>query len=229
MLKRIFHRPDGAPRFGEYVESKPVLSVLSLLSWPRRKIRALYRWVVGWSESRQAERALGGIAFAESSFFPIPPDPLLIAMVTAHPAKFLRYAAICTLSSTVGGMFGYFIGVALFGTVGQWIIDTYGLQAAFGTIAERYEANAFLTVFAAGFTPIPYKVITVAAGVFRIDFLPFVLASILGRGGRFFLVAFLMHHFGKRYKDSIEKYIDVLSLLFVLLLVAGFLVIKHFA
>lgn len=227
MFRRIFRRADGAPRFAEYIESKPVLFILASIEWPRRKIRALYRWVVGWAETKQAEKALAGISFVESSFFPIPPDPLLIAMVTVHPVRFLRFATICTLSSVVGGMFGYLIGIALFGTVGQWIVDTYGLQEAFFIIGSRYEANAFLTVFTAGFTPIPYKLITIAAGVFQINFVVFVIASILGRGGRFFLVAFLMHHFGRRYKDSIEKYIDVLSLAFVAVLVLGILAIRY--
>jgi membrane protein YqaA with SNARE-associated domain len=116
------------PRFQAFIESKPMLFVLSCIAWPRKIIRKLYGWVVGWAETKRAEQALAGIAFAESSFFPIPPDPLLIAMIMAKPASFLRHAAICTLASVFGGMLGYVIGLLLFSTVGAWIVDTYHLQ-----------------------------------------------------------------------------------------------------
>lgn len=217
----------SSPRFRAFIESKPILFTLSFIAWPRKVIRQLYRWVVGWAETKQAEQALGAISFAESSFFPIPPDPLLIAMVMAKPAKFLRYATVCTLSSVLGGIGGYAIGLLFFETMGRWIIDTYHLQEKFVYIGTRYDESAFLTVFTAAFTPIPYKLITVAAGVFQINFFMFVVASIIGRGMRFYLVAFLMHKLGGRYKDSIEKYIDVLSIAFVALLVLGFLSLKY--
>lgn len=216
---------SNAPRFSSFLALKPVALFISLFNWPRRMIRSLYSWVVGWAQTPQAEKALGGIAFAESSFFPIPPDPLLIAMVISQPAKFLRYAIICTSGSVVGGLFGYFIGAVLFGTIGQWIIDTYHLEAAFVAVSDRYNQNAFLTVFTAAFTPIPYKIITITAGVFHIQFISFIIASVLGRGTRFFLVAFFMHYFGRRYKDTIEQYIDIFSLIFVALLVLGFVLI----
>lgn len=226
MSESIQGRRD-APRFQRFVESKVMLRALSLLGWPRKKIRALYAWVVGWAETRRAEQALSAIAFAESSFFPIPPDPLLIAMVMAKPGRFLRHAFICTISSVFGGILGYGIGIALFGTVGMWIVNTYGLEEEFAAIGVRYEENAFLAVFAAAFTPIPYKLITIAAGVFRIDFIAFLFASIIGRGTRFFFVAFLVHHLGLRYKDSIEKYIDIISIGFVVVLVLGFMALKY--
>lgn len=231
MIKKFSERykkyREASPRFSEFVESKPVLFCLSVFAWPSRTVKRLYRWMVGWAGTKYGEQALAGIAFAESSFFPIPPDPLLIAMVVTHPAKFLRFAVICTLSSVVGGIFGYIIGVGLFGTVGMWLVETYHLQDAFLIIEQKYSENAFLTVFTAGFTPIPFKLITIAAGVFHVHFLVFVLAALLGRGSRFFLVAYLMHHFGKRYKDVIEKYVDIFSLAFVILLVAGFFAIKY--
>ena len=183
--------------------------------------------MVGWAGTKYGEQALAGISFAESSFFPIPPDPLLIAMVVTHPAKFLRFATICTLSSVAGGIFGYIIGVGLFGTVGVWLIETYHLQEEFLLIEQKYAENAFLTIFTAGFTPIPFKLITVAAGVFQVNFFVFVLAALIGRGSRFFLVAYLMHHFGKRYKDVIEKYVDILSIAFVVILILGFVAMKY--
>jgi membrane protein YqaA with SNARE-associated domain len=215
------------PRLKAFLSSKPLLALVAILKWPRNSIRKMYNWVVGWSESKNAERALGGIAVAESSFFPIPPDPLLIAMTTVQPKKYLRFATICTVGSVIGGLIGYAIGVGLFESVGQWIINTYGLQEQFVRAGELFEANAFFAVLIAGFTPIPYKIIAISAGVFQINLVTFIIASIIGRGGRFFLVAFAMHHFGKRYKDKIEKYIDLLSLAFVALLILGFVALRY--
>jgi membrane protein YqaA with SNARE-associated domain len=215
-----------ANNFRSFMQTRPMLWFLGLFGGTRRLIRRMYGWVISWAEKPQAEKALGGIAVAESSFFPIPPDPLLITMVLARPKKYLRFALICTLGSVFGGMLGYLIGVGLFETVGQWIIDTYHLQEDFITVGELYAGSAFLALFTAAFTPIPYKLFAIAAGVFTISFPVFVIASILGRGGRFFLVAFLMHHFGKRYKDKIEKYVDVLSVAFVALIILGVLAVR---
>lgn len=215
------------PKLKSFLKTKPLLSLLAVLEWPRTTVRKLYAWVVGWSESKHAERALGSIAVAESSFFPIPPDPLLIAMTTVQPKKYLRFATICTAGSVIGGLIGYAIGVGLFESVGQWIINTYGLQEQFVRAGELFEANAFVAVLIAGFTPIPYKIIAISAGVFQINLVTFIVASILGRGGRFFAVAFAMHHLGKRYKDKIEKYIDLLSLAFLTLLILGFVAIRY--
>lgn len=231
MIKNIVARYKRyraiTPTFSEFIESKPILFFLSVFSWPSRMIKGLYRWMVGWAGTKYGEQALAGISFAESSFFPIPPDPLLIAMVIIHPMKFLRFAIICTVASVSGGIFGYIIGVGLFETVGLWIMETYHLQEEFALIGEKYAENAFLTIFTAGFTPIPFKLITIAAGVFSVNFPVFVLAAFVGRGARFFLVAYLMHHLGKRYKDVIEKYVDLFSLAFVVLLVLGFFAVKY--
>lgn len=214
------------PSFKRFIQTKPMLLFLGLFSGTRRLIKRLYGWVIGWAEKPQAEKALGAIAIAESSFFPIPPDPLLITMVLARPQKYLRLAIICTLGSVLGGIFGYLIGAGLFETLGQWIIDTYSLQEEFTQVGELYASNAFLAIFAAAFTPIPFKIFTIAAGVFSINFPVFVIASLLGRGGRFFLVSILMYHFGKRFKDRIEKYVDILSLVFVVLIILGVLSIR---
>jgi membrane protein YqaA with SNARE-associated domain len=227
MLSRLRNSRRLSPHFNRFIESKPVWLLLSLFDWPRQKIRQLYGWVTGWAQTRQATKALAAISFMESSFFPVPPDPLLIAMTIAKPSKYLRFAGICTIASVAGGLFGYIIGIGLFETVGKLIVDTYHLHEEFTAIGIRYDQNAFLTIFTAAFTPIPYKLITIAAGVFRVNILELLLASILGRGARFFLVAGLMHHFGKRYKDKIEKYIDVLSLLFVALMIGGLTALKY--
>lgn len=205
-----------------------MLLLLATLNWPREVIRSMYRWVISWAQKKQAQQALAVISFAESSFFPIPPDPLLIAMVTAKPQRWVRYALICTVGSIVGGIFGYIIGVALFETVGQWVINTYHLHDQFSIMEQRYSENAFLATVVAGFTPIPYKLIAIAAGAFHVSLLIFIVASVVGRGARFFLVAYLMHHFGKRYADKIEKYIDVLGVIFITLVVVGFLAITLF-
>lgn len=189
-------------------------------------MRASYHWVISWAEKKQAEKALAGLSFAESSFFPIPPDPLLIAMVTAKPNKWLRFAIITTVASVMGGVFGYIIGAGLQETIGRLIIDAYHLQEEFITVGGLYAEYTFLAVIVAGFTPIPYKLFSIAAGVFAVNLPLFALASFVGRGGRFFLVAYLMHHFGKRYKDKIEKYIDTLGFVFIILIILGFIAVK---
>lgn len=182
-----------------------------------------------WSRSRHALLALFGIAFAESSFFPVPPDVLLITIVTADNKKWLKAALVCTLGSVAGAFLGYFIGWALFETAGKALIDFYNLQQAVNYVGGKFSENAFLTVFTAAFTPIPYKAITIAAGIFRISLPVLIAASIIGRSGRFFMVAGAIKIFGRKISDSIEKYFDIFSILFILLLVGGFFALKHFA
>jgi membrane protein YqaA with SNARE-associated domain len=197
-----------------------------------RKLRAwmrwLYDWTLHWSKTPYAAVALFLIAFAESSFFPIPPDVLLIAMVVAVPLKFFRYALICTLGSVFGGMFGYYIGHQLMETVGWKIIDFYNARSLWDEFQAKYTEYGGVFLAVAAFTPIPYKVATIASGATRLDFVEFIIISSLGRAGRFFLVAGLLRLFGQRIKAFIEKYFDILSLLFVILLVGGFVVIKYF-
>ncbi len=147
-------------------------------------------------------------------------------MVTAKPNKWLRFAIITTVASVIGGVFGYIIGAGLQETIGRLIIDTYHLQEEFITVGGLYAEYTFLAVIVAGFTPIPYKLFSIAAGVFAVNLPLFALASFVGRGGRFFLVAYLMHHFGKRYKDKIEKYIDTLGFVFIILIILGFIAVK---
>ena len=188
----------------------------------------LYTWTVHWAKTPQAPYALFGIAFIESSFFPIPPDVLLITMVVASRKNWLRNASICTVGSVVGALFGYCIGWSLYETIGKAIVHTYHLQPMMDLVGRKYAENAFLTIFTAAFTPIPYKVITIAAGLFRISIVTLVVASIIGRAGRFFLVAGALRIFGERIEKAIEKYFDLFSILFLLLLVGGFLAFKCF-
>ncbi len=201
--------------------------LVNILNWPRKTIRRLYAWMMKWGDSPWAERALFGFSFSESSFFPIPPDPLLIAMTVANTRKWLRFALITAIASVLGAALGYLIGFYVFESIGQPIIDAYHLQSDFEAVQQSYNNTAFLAVFAAGFTPIPFKVFTLAGGVFSINFPAFVLASFLSRGARFILVAWLAHKLGAKYRDKIEKYIDILSLLFVVLLVLGFVAIRY--
>ncbi len=204
-------------------------NLVEFLKIPIRSLRRLYDWTIHWSRTRQAPYALFGVAFVESSFFPIPPDVLLIAMVVADRKRWIRNALICTAGSVLGALLGYFIGWSFYETVGGVIVKTYHLESVMELVRQKYAENAFLTVFTAAFTPIPYKVITIAGGLFKIPLTVLIAASIIGRAGRFFLVAGAIRIFGAKLEKTIEKYFDVFSILFVILLIGGFVVIKHFA
>ena len=199
----------------------------NIIRLPLRYFKNLYTWTLHWAKTPQAPYALFGIAFIESSFFPIPPDILLIAMVVAKREKWLRDATICTIGSVCGALFGYFIGWSLYETVGKVIVNAYHLQPMMDLVGQKYADNAFLTVFTAAFTPIPYKVITIAAGLFRISIVTLIIASIIGRAGRFFMVAGALRIYGERIAKSIEKYFDIFSIVFILLLIGGFLALKY--
>lgn len=218
--------PKNAPKYEEVEKIYPDMAILNLLSVPRRWMRNTYRWVVGWAEKPQAEKALGGLSFIESFFFPVPPDPLLIAMVTARPKKWLRLATITTGASVLGGMFGYMLGLLAITAVMPIIISA-GYEGSYHSAVEWFGQYGALAVIVAAFTPIPYKIFTIAGGAAAMSFPLFIIGSFIGRGGRFYLVAFLMHHLGRRYKDKIEKYIDVLGIAFVALLILGFVAIKY--
>lgn len=189
-------------------------------------LRKMYNWVLSWADSPRAELYLFLLAFAESSFFPIPPDVLLIALALAAPTKAFRYAIICSVGSIMGGAFGYAIGVFLFDSVGQPIINFYHFSEQFENLRKMYAEYGFWIVFTAGFTPIPYKVFTIASGVFDIDFVQFMLASAVGRAGRFFLVATLIWKFGKPIREFIDKYLGWITLIFTVLLIGSFILIK---
>ncbi len=190
------------------------------------QLRRLKAWVEGYADKPHAEWALFIIAFMESSFFPIPPDVLLIAMAVMVPTRAFRYAAICTAGSVLGGVFGYFIGWAFFETIGQPILQFYGAMGHYETVRQLYSEHAFWAIFTAAFTPIPYKVFTIAAGTFEISLATLVAASILGRAGRFFVVAALFYFFGAPIKKFIDKYFEILTVIFLVLLVGGFVVIR---
>ncbi len=190
-------------------------------------IRRLYDWTIHWAETPHSTWALFVLAFCESSFFPIPPDVLLIALAVALPRKAFKYALVCALGSISGGCFGYFIGYQFFEYVGRPIINFYHITDVFDAVSEKYHSNAFAAIAVAGFTPIPYKVFTIAAGVCKVNIFTLILASALSRSARFFLVAGLFFLFGPKIKTFIEKYFNILSIVFVVLLIGGFFVIKY--
>jgi membrane protein YqaA with SNARE-associated domain len=192
-----------------------------------RYIRKLYDWVLHWAETPYAIPALFILAFAESSFFPIPPDVLLITLAISIPQRSFRYAFVCTAGSILGGMFGYFIGYQLMDMIGIPILNFYGAMEKYKYIQSLYMKYDAWAVSIAGFTPIPYKVFTIAAGAFKIDFLVFVLASIAGRAGRFYLVAGFIYFFGPPIKDFIDRYFNLLTIVFIVLLILGFVLIKY--
>jgi membrane protein YqaA with SNARE-associated domain len=193
-----------------------------------KQVRRLYDWVLTWAESPFGGIALFLIAFAESSFFPIPPDVLLIALCLSRTDKWIKYAAICTAGSVLGGMAGYAIGWGLWGQVDQLFFNYVpGFhEDKFINVQEYYQQYNFWIVFIAAFTPIPYKVITITAGVFGLNFFMFAFAATVGRAARFFLVAGLLRKFGAPVQKIIDKWFNLLTILFVILLVLGFYVIK---
>lgn len=194
---------------------------------PGRWVRVVYDWVLGWSESPYGSLALFVLALVEASFFLVPPDVLLIALCVGRPGRSLHFAALCTLGSVAGGVLGYLIGYQLYELVGRSIIELYDAGAAFERVGELYRANLVLALGTAGFTPIPYKVFTIAAGAFAVPFVPFVVISAVSRGARFFLVAGLIRIWGPQIRRFIDRYFNLLTLVFVVALILGFLVLKY--
>lgn len=190
-------------------------------------IRRLYDWVLHWAETPYGTWALFCIAFAESSFFPIPPDILLIALAISIPAKAFRFALICTIGSLVGGVVGYGIGMYGYEAIGRPIVEFYQGQEIMLSIKTQYDQYGFWGVLVAAVTPIPYKIFTISSGVFSFDFMQFMAASIIGRSLRFFAVAALIWKFGAPIKSFIDKYFNLLATLFIILLIGGFFIIKY--
>jgi membrane protein YqaA with SNARE-associated domain len=190
-------------------------------------LRRLYDWVLHWAATPYGVWALFLLAFAESSFFPIPPDVLLIAMCVARPDKSFKYALVCAIGSIVGGCLGYLIGWQFMASVGSRIVDFYGLTDKVAYIETLYNTYDAWAVGIAGFTPIPYKVFTIAAGMFKINFTVFLLASMASRSARFFLVGGLIYLFGPRIQRFIDRYFDLLAVAFTVLLVGSFVLVKY--
>lgn len=191
-------------------------------------VRRLYNWTIHWAATPYAAVALFVLAFSEASFFPIPPDVLLIAMALGAPRHSLRYAALCTAGSVLGGCLGYYIGASLFETVGKPILEVYGYEEQFAELSAGFAAHGFGFIFVAALTPIPYKVFTIAAGVCHADVSlgVLLLASVTGRGLRFFAQGVLFRLCGAPIKRFIERYFNLLTVAFVVLLVLGFACVK---
>lgn len=189
-------------------------------------LRATYDWAMDLSTRPKAMWAIALVAFVESSFFPIPPDVMLIPMVLAAPTRAWRIAAVCTVASVLGGIAGYGIGYFLYESVGQPLLGFYGYADRFEQFAGYYNEFGAWIVFGAGVTPFPYKVITIASGVTRLDPGTFAVASVLARGIRFFLVAALLWKFGAPIRNFIERYFGLLTIAFFVSLIGGFLLIQ---
>ncbi|MBD8877405.1 YqaA family protein [Roseibium polysiphoniae] len=189
-------------------------------------LRRLYDWTLSLASGPRAPAALGTVSFVESSVFPIPPDILLIPMVIARKEKAWFLALLCTVTSVLGGLAGYMIGSFLFQQVAEPILGFYGYLDKFESFSEIFNAWGWWFVFIAGLTPFPYKVITIASGAAGLSLPIFLVASIVSRGIRFFVVAALLYFFGPPIRDFIEKRLGLMFTLFVVLLVGGFVLIK---
>lgn len=199
-------------------------------------IRKLYDWVLHWADSPYGAIALFILSFAEASFFPIPPDALLIALVLGSQSKAFKFALNCSVASVLGALLGYSIGYFLwwknpneFSTLAIFFFNNIPsfTEELFFNVKALYDKWDFWIIFTAGFTPIPYKVFTISGGAFQISLPMFILASIVSRSARFFLVAFLIWKFGASIKSFIDKYFNLLAILFTILLIGGFVAIKY--
>ena len=200
-------------------------------------LRRIYDWVLHWAETPYGAPALFSLSFAEASFFPIPPDPLLIALVLGLRAKAFRFALICSVASVLGALLGYAIGYFAwwtpeggFTSIAHFFYNNIPgfSESRFFLVKELYDQWNFWIIFTAGFTPLPYKVFTITGGAFNINLGLFILASIISRSARFFLVSFLIWKYGESIKSFIDKYFNLLAIAFTVLLIGGFLIIKYF-
>jgi membrane protein YqaA with SNARE-associated domain len=190
-------------------------------------LRRLYDWVIRLAAHPRAIPALGVISFLESSIFPIPPDVMVVPMVLADRTKAFRIALVCTVCSVVGGLLGYAIGYYFFETIGEWVVKTYGLQSGLAAFRAGFEHYGIWIILIKGLTPIPYKLVTIASGAAHFDLFTFVWASIVTRGVRFFLVAALLWRFGEPIRSFIEKRLTLLTWLFLIALVGGFVAFRY--
>ncbi len=185
-------------------------------------VRSMYDWLHRQSEGPYAAYVLFAVAFAESSFFPIPPDIMLLPMAITAQDRAYRYAFVCTLGSVIGAFLGYAIGAYFFATLGQWIIDTYHLAAAFQRFHDDFNKWGVAIILLKGLTPIPFKLVTIASGVAALPLVPFFLASVATRGARFFLVAFLIRRYGAPIRTFVEKHLNWIALGLFAIIVFGF-------
>ena len=189
--------------------------------------RRLYDWMMRLAGHRRAVPAMAAISFAESSFFPIPPDVMLVPIILAQRKMAFHIAGICTIASVLGGLFGYAIGYFLYETIGVWVISVYQLEGAMQAFRDDFAQYGTWIILAKGLTPIPYKLVTIASGVAHFDLFTFVWASIVMRGLRFFLIAALLWKFGEPIRSFIEKRLEILTWIFLAALIGGFIVVRY--
>lgn len=189
-------------------------------------LRRLYGAFLGIAEKPYAAWILGAVAFLESFIFPVPPDALLLPVSLGKPSRAFRFALICSVFSVLGACAGYFLGRFFWDLASGWFFEFVFSENAFNLVAGKFERNAFGTIFLSAFTPIPFKVFTVAAGVFNVSFAALVAGSAVGRSARFFLVAAIVWRFGDRAKEFIDRYFNLLTVLFAAVLIAVFVVIR---
>ena len=189
-------------------------------------LRNLYESILKWSEKRHSLYALSGISFLEASIFPIPPDPLLVALSLGKPKKAFVFAFFCSLFSVLGAILGYYIGFSLWEVSSDFFLNHIFDESSFEFVKSKYEENSFISILTAAFTPIPYKVFTIAAGVFKISILTLIVASAIGRSARFFLISGLIYFYGPSIKSFIDKYFNIITILATLLGIAGIIVYK---
>ncbi len=190
-------------------------------------IRGIYDWTISLAERRHAIWALALVAFIESSVFPIPPDVLMIPMILARPSRAWAIAGVALMASVLGGLFGYFLGAALFESVGRPVLEFYGKTEAMDLFAQRFNAHGAWAVLVAGMTPFPFKVITITSGATGLSLPVFIVASIVARGLRFFIIAALLWKFGAPIRDFIERRLGLMFTLFVVILLGGFYLVKY--
>jgi membrane protein YqaA with SNARE-associated domain len=190
----------------------------------RAMLRRIYDWCIDAAHKPYAVWILAAVAFAESSFFPVPPDVMLIPMSLARPQRAWFYATVCTAASVLGGILGYAIGALLYDSVGQWLINLYGLAGKVDGFRASYAAWGAWIIIGKGLTPIPFKLVTIASGFAGYNIWLFVLCSIIARGGRFFVVAILLNRYGEWIRVRIERHLTLWVALFAIVLVLGFVV-----
>lgn len=184
--------------------------------------RALYDWTLRLAGHRHADRYMAAVSFAESSFFPIPPDVMLVPMMLARREKAYRIALICTIASVLGGMLGYAIGYFLYESAGKWLLGVYHLDGKLAGIKAFYDQYGAFVILVKGFTPIPFKLVTIASGIFTFNFPLFVLLATLTRGARFFLLAFLLKKYGEPVQKVIEERLNLIGWIVLAALIGGF-------
>jgi len=189
-------------------------------------LKKLYDWVIHWAGTKYGVPVMAFVSFIESSIFPIPPDPLLMALGLSRPKKAILYAIICSVASVAGGLVGYLIGWAVWEIVSEFFLTYLFTVDTFDYVGIKYNENAFLAILGAAFTPIPYKVFTITAGVFKINLATFILASSIGRSARFLIEGSLIYFFGEKIRYFIEKYLNLLSIIFFILLLVGIYITK---